>query len=140
MHQALFPPLVSGLLIHVRNRLFPSQAATVELDRPWIFDDRCQLRFEPVADHLVTMLDMPELHLDLQQLTGLLTLPAQGWPLPLAASLCPQTLQPVLFIHLPLARLDEDLLLRAIKSLQQARQRWLSWPASAVAGHDRMAP
>lgn len=140
MHQALFPPLVSGLLVHVRNRLFPSLAATLELDRPWIFDDQCQLRFEPVADHLVTLLDMPERHLDLQQLTRLLTLPAQGWPLPLAASLCPQTLQPVLFIHLPLARLDEDLLLQAIKSLQQARQRWLAWPASALAGHDRMAP
>lgn len=139
MHHSLFDSPTSRLVIHVCKRLFPALEAPPELDRPWILDDRCQLRFEPAGDSMIIALEMPERHLDLQQLTRLLILPAQGWPLPLAASLCPQTMQPVLFIRMPLAGMDEDLLLQAIASLKQARQRWLAWPATAMHSRDGTA-
>jgi hypothetical protein len=130
MHRSPFSPLTAGIILHARARLFPALAAQIELDQPWPCADGCCLQFEQTDDVLLVVLKMPERHLDLQQLKQLLMLATHGWPNPLAAGLSGETLQPVLFTRLPLDRLDYDLLLLAIVTLQQARQRWLAAPAT----------
>jgi hypothetical protein len=128
MQQSTFDPHIQEIIASAEKRLLPALPATQLADGSWQFDDTATLHFEDGREALLIVLRMPEKHLDAHQLTQLLMLGGQDWPVPLMTSLSGDEAQALLFTRVRMAALDIDLLLQAILILLQARARWLQAP------------
>lgn len=128
MSQQTFDSHLLNLLADARKRLPAKTSANERADGAWDMGDGVTLHFEQSGEELLMILRMPEKHLDPHQLTQLLMLCDQGWPIPLAASLDADDAQALLFTRLWIATLDTDALSQAILALQHARGRWLQAP------------
>lgn len=125
MQQSTFDPHIQEIITSAGKCLLRALPATQLADGSWQLDDSTTLHFEDGRDALLIVLRMPEKHLDAHQLTQLLMLGDQDWPVPLTASLSGDEAQALLFTRLQISALDQDRLMQAILILLQARTRWL---------------
>jgi hypothetical protein len=124
MQQTSDPDLLK-IIADTASRLSPATPVNILADGSWQFDDNAALHFEPCDGTLLAVLRMPEQHLDVTQLMQLLALGAMDWPAPIAASLCANEAQALLFTRLRVPGLDADILTQAVLTLLQARKHWL---------------
>jgi hypothetical protein len=124
MQQSSDPDLLK-IISDTAKQLSPGTPLKVLADGSWQFDDNAGLHFEPCEGTLLAVLRMPEQHLDAIQLMQLLALGAMDWPTPIAASLCANEAQALLFTRLRVPGLDADILTQAVLTLLQARKHWL---------------
>jgi hypothetical protein len=117
------------IITDTASRLCPGTPLKILGDGSWQFDDNAALHFEPSEGTLLAVLRMPEQHLDATQLMQLLALGAMDWPTPIAASLCANEAQALLFTRLRLPELDAGILTQAVLTLLQARKHWLQGTA-----------
>ncbi|MDB5992466.1 MAG: hypothetical protein JWQ10_3869 [Herbaspirillum sp.] len=136
MQQSTLDPHIQEIIANAGKFLHRALPAAQLADGSWQLDDSTTLHFEDGRDDLLIVLRMPEKHLDAHQLTQLLMLGGQDWPVPLTASLSGDEAQALLFTRLRMSALDQDRLMQAVLILLQARTRWLQAPA-ANAGKPR---